>query len=111
MTTSAAHVVSDTTSLEAGEEARAGEEDSAVVRVVPASQPSPRGGHQLCIDSGQQHIYLYGGWDGTRDLTDFWQVEPPQRRDGAKNQRYPSSEQIQSSSGAGECCELLKEDI
>ena len=74
VTTSAAHVVSDTTNLEAGEEAGDEDrEDSAVVRVVPASQPSPRGGHQLCIDSVQQHIYMFGGWDGSRDLADFWQ--------------------------------------
>ena len=74
VTTSAAHVVSDTTSLEAGEEAGDEDrEDSGVVRVVPASQPSPRGGHQLCIDSVQQNIYMFGGWDGSRDLADFWQ--------------------------------------
>ena len=74
VTTSAAHVVSDTTSLEAGEEAGDEDrEDSVVVRVVPASQPSPRGGHQLCIDSVHQNIYMFGGWDGSRDLADFWQ--------------------------------------
>ena len=36
--------------------------------------PQPRGGrgHQLCIDSGQQNIYMFGGCDGTRDLAEFW---------------------------------------
>jgi len=35
-------------------------------------QPSARGGHQLVMDPGGQAIYLFGGWDGTRDLSDFW---------------------------------------
>ena len=34
--------------------------------------PSMRGGHQMCIDVEQGVIYLFGGWDGSRDLSDFW---------------------------------------
>ncbi|EPB83057.1 hypothetical protein HMPREF1544_10194 [Mucor circinelloides 1006PhL] len=34
--------------------------------------PCGRGGHQLCIDSDREKIYLFGGWDGKRDLSDFW---------------------------------------
>ena len=31
-----------------------------------------RGGHQMCIDIEQQIIFLIGGWDGNKDLNDFW---------------------------------------
>lgn len=31
-----------------------------------------RGGHQMCMDIEGGHIYLLGGWDGTKDLSDFW---------------------------------------
>jgi hypothetical protein len=34
--------------------------------------PSMRGGHQMCIDSERGVIYLLGGWDGSKDLSDFW---------------------------------------
>ncbi|KAG1459111.1 hypothetical protein G6F56_006236 [Rhizopus delemar] len=34
--------------------------------------PSARGGHQMCIDPEHEKIYLIGGWDGKRDLSDFW---------------------------------------
>lgn len=34
--------------------------------------PSPRGGHQMCIDSEAGLIYLFGGWDGEKSLDDFW---------------------------------------
>ncbi|KAF1802153.1 Muskelin N-terminus-domain-containing protein [Mucor lusitanicus] len=34
--------------------------------------PCGRGGHQLCIDADREKIYLFGGWDGKRDLSDFW---------------------------------------
>ncbi|KXN67295.1 hypothetical protein CONCODRAFT_10670, partial [Conidiobolus coronatus NRRL 28638] len=34
--------------------------------------PCMRGGHQMCIDSENGTIYLMGGWDGYRDLGDFW---------------------------------------
>lgn len=34
--------------------------------------PCARGGHQLCIDPQREKIYLLGGWDGKRELSDFW---------------------------------------
>ncbi|KAI8359968.1 Muskelin N-terminus-domain-containing protein [Blakeslea trispora] len=34
--------------------------------------PSPRGGHQMCLDPDKERIYLFGGWDGKRELADFW---------------------------------------
>ena len=78
--TSSADIVSDTTSLQAGEAGDTGDSEEgefrplqSSVRTAPPSQPSPRGGHQLCIDSVQQNIYMFGGWDGARDLADFWQ--------------------------------------
>ncbi|KAI8979000.1 Muskelin N-terminus-domain-containing protein [Pilobolus umbonatus] len=37
--------------------------------------PSPRGGHQMCIDVKHGKIYMLGGWDGQRDLADFWEYD------------------------------------
>ncbi|KAI8368114.1 Muskelin N-terminus-domain-containing protein [Radiomyces spectabilis] len=34
--------------------------------------PCARGGHQMCIDIDDRKIYLLGGWNGKRDLADFW---------------------------------------
>ncbi|KAF9102438.1 Muskelin 1, intracellular mediator containing kelch motif [Mortierella sp. AM989] len=34
--------------------------------------PRHRGGHQMCIDAKGGYVYLMGGWDGARDLADFW---------------------------------------
>jgi len=31
-----------------------------------------RGGHQMCIDSSTGVVYLLGGWDGHKDLSDLW---------------------------------------
>ncbi|EMR11840.1 hypothetical protein PNEG_00263 [Pneumocystis murina B123] len=36
------------------------------------SIPGVRGGHQMCIDQEERTIYLFGGWDGYKDLSDFW---------------------------------------
>jgi muskelin len=41
------------------------------------SQPGMRGGHQMCIDPLTETIYLFGGWDGTQDLSDLWQYHIP----------------------------------
>eukprot|EP00002_Diphylleia_rotans_P015236 TRINITY_DN2953_c0_g1_i3.p1 TRINITY_DN2953_c0_g1~~TRINITY_DN2953_c0_g1_i3.p1 ORF type:complete len:659 (-),score=113.86 TRINITY_DN2953_c0_g1_i3:63-2039(-) len=38
----------------------------------PKDYPRMRGGHQMCIDSEDGFIYLFGGWDGQNDLGDFW---------------------------------------
>lgn len=35
-------------------------------------RPCMRGGHQMCIDSHTSIIYLLGGWDGHKDLSDLW---------------------------------------
>lgn len=34
-----------------------------------------RGGHQLIIDSKDNMIYLFGGWDGFEDLSDLWSYD------------------------------------
>lgn len=34
--------------------------------------PPPRGGHAMCMDSTNELIYLFGGWDGRKSLDDFW---------------------------------------
>lgn len=34
--------------------------------------PSARGGHQMCIDVDDRMIYVLGGWNGKKDLADFW---------------------------------------
>ncbi len=41
--------------------------------------PSGRGGHQMLWDSGSRRILLLGGWDGKRDLADFWSFDPNSR--------------------------------
>ncbi|KFH65087.1 hypothetical protein MVEG_08568 [Podila verticillata NRRL 6337] len=39
---------------------------------VIEDSPRHRGGHQMCIDTKGGYVYLMGGWDGARDLADFW---------------------------------------
>ncbi|KAI9308276.1 hypothetical protein BJ944DRAFT_246727 [Cunninghamella echinulata] len=39
---------------------------------LDGDSPSPRGGHQMCLDQEGRRIYLLGGWDGYQDLSDFW---------------------------------------
>lgn len=43
-----------------------------IVMAEGAHAPGPRGGHQMCADPTNGAVYMYGGWDGTRDLADFW---------------------------------------
>lgn len=31
-----------------------------------------RGGHQICMDEHGGQLYLCGGWDGTKELSDLW---------------------------------------
>lgn len=38
----------------------------------PDVKPGRRGGHQLIVDTNENRIYLFGGWDGDRDLSDLW---------------------------------------
>lgn len=35
-------------------------------------RPGMRGGHQMCMDTSTEMIYLFGGWDGNCDLADMW---------------------------------------
>ena len=35
-------------------------------------KPGKRGGHQLIIDPSTSTVYLFGGWDGSEDLSDLW---------------------------------------
>ncbi|XP_071960685.1 muskelin-like [Antedon mediterranea] len=45
---------------------------SMLSSVEDDKRPGMRGGHQMCIDVVTETIYLYGGWDGSQDLADFW---------------------------------------
>lgn len=35
--------------------------------------PDMRGGHQMCIDHECGQLFLFGGWDGAKELGDLWQ--------------------------------------
>ncbi|OSD06938.1 hypothetical protein PYCCODRAFT_1359801 [Trametes coccinea BRFM310] len=37
--------------------------------------PCRRGGHAMCMDEQNGMIYLFGGWDGQRNLDDFWSYD------------------------------------
>lgn len=50
-----------------------------IVTIAGTPTPSMRGGHQMCIDSDGGKIYLFGGWDGTKDLCDFWEFDTNSR--------------------------------
>lgn len=39
---------------------------------VKGVRPGKRGGHQLVLDPINRLVYLYGGWNGTEDLSDMW---------------------------------------
>jgi N-acetylneuraminic acid mutarotase len=39
------------------------------------NSPYMRGGHQMCIDSELGKIYMFGGWDGSKNLADFWEYD------------------------------------
>ncbi|KAI0358515.1 hypothetical protein OH77DRAFT_1189211 [Trametes cingulata] len=40
--------------------------------------PCRRGGHAMCMDEQNGVIYLFGGWDGQRNLDDFWAYDVAQ---------------------------------
>ena len=42
------------------------------ILVTKGEKPSMRGGHQMCMDVTNQLIYIFGGWDGSKELSDFW---------------------------------------
>ncbi|XP_078047275.1 muskelin 1 [Augochlora pura] len=35
-------------------------------------KPGMRGGHQMVLDPTAELLYLFGGWDGNKDLSDLW---------------------------------------
>jgi len=39
------------------------------------NSPYMRGGHQMCIDPDLGKIFIFGGWDGSRNLADFWEYD------------------------------------
>ncbi|XP_074596521.1 muskelin 1 isoform X2 [Brevipalpus obovatus] len=44
-------------------------------QIIPAPdtpKPGIRSGHQMCVDPQTETIYLFGGWDGSKDLADLW---------------------------------------
>ena len=43
-----------------------------ILNNLDGESPAMRGGHQMCIDSEGGEVYMFGGWDGTKDLSDFW---------------------------------------
>ncbi|TPX48357.1 hypothetical protein SeMB42_g03037 [Synchytrium endobioticum] len=53
-------------------------------KILPADDgceetPCMRGGHQMTIDVQSGFIYMIGGWDGSRDLPDFWAYDQNSR--------------------------------
>ncbi|KAG8038628.1 hypothetical protein G9C98_007335 [Cotesia typhae] len=38
-------------------------------------RPGMRGGHQMVFDSVAEIIYLFGGWNGHKDLSDLWSYD------------------------------------
>jgi hypothetical protein len=37
--------------------------------------PSERGGHQLIVDEKRNKLMLFGGWDGSNEMGDFWEFD------------------------------------
>ncbi|KAI9473714.1 MAG: Muskelin N-terminus-domain-containing protein [Benjaminiella poitrasii] len=64
---------------------------------APDELPCARGGHQMCIDIHDRKIYLFGGWDGTRDLSDFWYY------DIVQNEWYLISMDTEEQGGPSAC--------
>ncbi|XP_041985047.1 muskelin [Aricia agestis] len=44
------------------------------------ARPGPRGGHQLVVDPKTGTLYLFGGWNGVRDLDDLWSFDTETER-------------------------------
>ncbi|KAF7376454.1 Muskelin-N domain-containing protein [Mycena sanguinolenta] len=47
---------------------------------VNGDVPPPRGGHAMCVDPVGGIIYLFGGWDGKKSLSDFWSYDIKQEK-------------------------------
>lgn len=43
-------------------------------------RPGMRGGHQMCLDPNSETVFLFGGWDGHRDLSDMWAYHIPSQK-------------------------------
>ena len=39
---------------------------------VAGAWPGMRGAHQMTFDPISRSIYVHGGWDGSKDLSDLW---------------------------------------
>ena len=39
---------------------------------VAGAWPGMRGAHQMIFDLISRSIYVHGGWDGSKDLSDLW---------------------------------------
>jgi muskelin len=52
-------------------------------------RPGQRGGHQLIIDGDGETgtMYLYGGWDGSEDLSDLWSYDIKQSKWTLRHQK------------------------
>eukprot|EP01135_Chromosphaera_perkinsii_P004865 Nk52_evm11s301 gene=Nk52_evmTU11s301 len=37
--------------------------------------PGMRGGHQMCMEASEGKLFLFGGWDGQKDLVDLWMYD------------------------------------
>jgi hypothetical protein len=44
------------------------------------SWPGMRGGHAMCVDPMNEVVYLFGGYNGSRELGDFWKFEQQRSR-------------------------------
>lgn len=44
------------------------------------TRPCMRGGHHMCLDPISETIFLFGGWDGHQDLSDFWAFHIPSNK-------------------------------
>ncbi|KAF7996641.1 hypothetical protein HCN44_002287 [Aphidius gifuensis] len=49
----------------------------AIWNKINCDEPKPgkRGGHQMVLDSNNEILYLFGGWDGRQDLADLWSYD------------------------------------
>ncbi|KAI8803988.1 Muskelin N-terminus-domain-containing protein [Cladochytrium replicatum] len=46
----------------------------------PDESPTMRGGHHMEIDVETGRIYMFGGWDGSKNLSDFWMFDQDTRK-------------------------------
>ncbi len=58
------------------------------------NSPCGRGGHTMVLDEENSIIYLFGGWDGTHELDDFWCFDVKNENDHGANDRSHYSASI-----------------